>query len=48
MGQSYPAKSMYNIYYQDLNNIGAVGCEHLSKAKWDNLTKLDLSTYLLI
>ena len=33
---------MYSWRYEGDNNIGAEGCEHLSKADWKNLTSLNL------
>ena len=37
---------LYLIKLDD-NNIGDAGCEYLSKAKWTNLTQLNLSIILI-
>ena len=39
---------MYNLWYLDDNNIESEGCIYLSKSKWNNLQKLNLSISNLI
>ena len=34
--------SMYQLWYLGDNDIGAEGCRHLSRSKWNNLQTLDL------
>jgi hypothetical protein len=34
--------------YTDFNKIGDKGCEHLSKASWPLLQKIDLGNYFMI
>ena len=35
-------RTMYQLWYLEYNDIGAEGCNYLSKSNWNNLQKLDL------
>ena len=47
MGETKINKSGYKCGYLDDNQVGEIGCRHLSKAIWGDLEVIELGIYSL-